>query len=338
MDENSIVLLAHGGGGLLTRELIERVILPPLRNPVLEQLDDAACVTAPGVDLALTTDSYVVTPLFFPGGDIGRLAVCGTVNDLVMQGARPLWLTLGFIIEEGLPIVDLRRVLESIRAAASEAGIVIVAGDTKVVERGKGSGLFINTAGVGVREKHVNVHAGNARPGDAVIVTGSVGDHGVAVMSRREGLEFHTDLRSDVAPLGSLIAPILEADGDDVHCLRDPTRGGLTAALCDIAEAANVGIRIREADVPVQAAVAGACNLLGLDPLNVANEGKAVIVCDAARVDVVLSRLREHALGGNAACIGVVGTDPPARVLLETRIGGERILSPPTGEDLPRIC
>lgn len=337
MDENGVILLAHGGGGLLTRQLIEQVILPPLQNSVLEQLDDAACVTAPGVDLALTTDSYVVTPLFFPGGDIGRLAVCGTVNDLVMQGARPLWLTLGFIIEEGLPIADLCRVLESIRIAAAEASVAIVTGDTKVVERGKGSGLFINTAGVGVREERISVHAGNARAGDVVIVTGSLGDHGVAVMSRREGLEFHTDLRSDVAPLGDLIAPILEF-GAEIHCLRDPTRGGLTAALYDIAEASNVGIRIREAEVPVRTAVAGACNLLGLDPLNVANEGKAVIVCDAQRGDAVLSRLRDHSLGRNAACIGIVGADPPGRVLLETRIGGERVLSPPTGEDLPRIC
>ncbi|NOY82133.1 MAG: hydrogenase expression/formation protein HypE [Kiritimatiellaeota bacterium] len=337
MDDSDMILLAHGGGGLLTKELIEQVILPPLRNPVLELLDDGACVTAPGPNLVITTDSYVVSPLFFPGGDIGRLAVCGTVNDLAMQGATPLWLTLAFIIEEGLPVAELRCVLESVRTAAAEAEVTIVAGDTKVVERGKGSGLFINTAGVGLRIEGTEVAAANARPGDAVIVTGTLGDHGVAVMSRREGIEFETKLVSDVAPLADLAASVLEF-GADVHCLRDPTRGGLTAALCDIAQASNVCIRVREDALPVREAVAGACNLLGLDPLNVANEGKAVIVCDPNRTAAIVDRLRRRPLGENAALIGKVDAAPPARVLLETRIGGERILQPPTGEDLPRIC
>ncbi len=337
MDDSDMVLLAHGGGGLLTRELIEQVILPPLRNPVLESLDDGACVTAPGTNLVITTDSYVVTPLFFPGGDIGRLAVCGTVNDLAMQGARPLWLTLAFIIEEGFPIADLRRVLESIRVAAAEAEVSVVAGDTKVVEHGKGAGLFINTAGVGIRIEGAEVAAANARPGDAVIVTGTLGDHGIAVMSRREGLEFDTNLESDAAPLAGLTASVLEA-GVDVHCLRDPTRGGLTAALCDIAQASNVCIRVHEDALPVREDVGGACNLLGLDPLNVANEGKAVIVCNPDSTAAIMRRLGKHPLGRNAALIGAVCAAPAARVLLETRIGGERILLPPTGEDLPRIC
>ncbi len=336
-DDFSVILPGHGGGGVLTHRLIEEVILPALDNPLLRQLDDSTCVVAPGMDLAITTDSYVVSPLFFPGGDIGRLAVCGTVNDLAMQGARPLWLTLGLILEEGLAVSDLRRVLESMGRAAAEAGVQIVAGDTKVVERGKGWGVFVNTAGVGVRRAGVDVHVGNARPGDAVLVTGAIGEHGVAVMSKREGIGFDGAPPSDVAPLAVLVGDLLDAC-PGIHCLRDPTRGGLTAALCDIARASGVGIRLRESAIPIEPAVQGACDLLGLDPLNVANEGKAVVVCDPDSAEAALEILRRHPRGRRAARVGFVATEPAGRVLLETAIGGERLLAPPTGEDLPRIC
>jgi len=321
----------------MTSALLRDVILPRIRNPVLDSLDDGAYVQAPAADLVLTTDAYVVSPLFFPGGDIGRLAVCGTVNDLAMQGARPLWLTLSLIIEEGFALSDLERVMDSVGRTAAEAGVLIAAGDTKVVERGAGNGLFVCTSGVGVRREGVDTSVSNARPGDVVIINGPVGDHGVAVMSVREGLGFETEVTSDAAPLHDLVASVLDVC-PEVHCLRDPTRGGVTAALCDIAEASGVGIRISEEAIPVRDAVRGACDLLGLDPLNAANEGKAVVIAPASCADRVLEVMRCHPLGREAARIGRVTEGPCGRVLLETRIGGERLLLPPAGEELPRIC
>jgi hydrogenase expression/formation protein HypE len=322
---------------LRTRELLRDVILPAIRNPILDRLDDAACLSVPEQDLAVTTDSYVIHPLFFPGGDIGRLAVCGTVNDLAMQGAEPRYLSLGLILEEGLEISALRRVMESVGGTARAVGLRVVTGDTKVVERGRGDGLFINTSGIGARRAGVDTHVSNARPGDAVLLTGTMGDHGVAVMSAREGLRFQTDLRSDVAPLWDLVRVLLDA-APGVRCLRDPTRGGVAAALNDIAEASRVCVRITESSLPVRDEVRGACELLGLDPLNVANEGKAIVVCDPAAADRALAALRAHPLGREAARIGAIAADPPGRVLLATRLGGARLVDVPSGEDLPRIC
>ncbi|OQA25339.1 MAG: Hydrogenase expression/formation protein HypE [Verrucomicrobia bacterium ADurb.Bin345] len=334
---NDIILLSHGGGGTKTSELLKEVILPALENPVLARLDDAACLDLPSAELAFTTDSYVVKPLFFPGGDIGRLAVCGTVNDLAMQGAVPRYLSLGLILEEGLRVADLRRVVESVAHAAREAGVHVATGDTKVVERSSGGGMLINTSGIGIRRPGVDTHVSNARPGDAVIVSGPIGDHGVAVMSAREGLNFQARLESDVAPLAGMIGRLLEAV-PGVRCLRDPTRGGVAAALNDVARSASVCVRIREAAIPMRDAVRGACSLLGFDPLEVANEGKAIVICAAADESAALAALRSDPLGREAVTIGRVSDGPPGRVLLETALGGERVVDVPTGENLPRIC
>lgn len=331
------ILLGHGGGGRLTRELLDAVLLPPLRNQILDQLDDSAVIEIEDTRLAFTTDSYVIDPLEFPGGDVGRLAVCGTVNDLAMQGAVPAFLSLALIVEEGLPVAKLQHYIQSAAAAAKEAGVQFATGDTKVVERGHGSGLYINTAGIGKILPGVNVSATNAQPGDKIIVTGNLGDHGIAVMSCREGLDFESQVISDAAPLNKMVQNCL-AGTPNVHVLRDPTRGGLTAAICDIASKSNVGARINEQTVPVQAQVKAACELLGLDVLNVANEGKAVIICPAADLSAVLTRLQAHELGRDAVVVGEITNDHPGTVVLETAIGGERILTPSSGEDLPRIC
>lgn len=331
------ILLGHGGGGRLTRELLDAVLLPPLRNQILDQLDDSAVIEIEDTRLAFTTDSYVIDPLEFPGGDVGRLAVCGTVNDLAMQGAVPAFLSLALIVEEGLPVAKLQHYIQSAAAAAKEAGVQFATGDTKVVERGHGSGLYINTAGIGKILPGVNVSATNAQPGDKIIVTGNLGDHGIAVMSCREGLDFESQVISDAAPLNKMVQNCL-AGTPNVHVLRDPTRGGLTAAICDIASKSNVGARIYEQTVPVQAQVKAACELLGLDVLNVANEGKAVIICPAADLSAVLTRLQAHELGRDAVVVGEITNDHPGTVVLETAIGGERILTPSSGEDLPRIC
>lgn len=330
---------------MLTRRIIDDIILRELRNPILEALDDAACLDMPESRIAMTTDSFVVDPIFFPGGDIGRLAVCGTVNDLAMQGAEPKYLSLALIIEEGLPIDDLERIIKSVGETAKQAGVLIVTGDTKVVERSRAARdgavrrgrIFINTTGIGVRNPEVDVAVSNAQPGDAVLVTGSIGDHGIAIMNVREGLKLESDLISDVAPLWGMIGPLLDAV-PTVHCLRDPTRGGLAAALCDIAESSSVGIRLREQSLPVKTEVRGSCDILGLDVLNVANEGKAVIVCAGDDSVRVLQRLRADPLGREACVIGRVVPEPRGKVLLETALGGERIVSVPAGEDLPRIC
>lgn len=337
MMPDDIVLLAHGGGGSRTQELLREHILPALRNPVLDQMDDAAVVPMNGMDLVLTTDSYVVRPLFFPGGDIGRLAICGTVNDIAMQGGVPRYLTLGLIIEEGLPIADLRRAIASAAVAASEAGVLIAAGDTKVIEHRGGGGLFINTAGIGVRRPGVDTHVRNARPGDAVLVSGTIGDHGIAVMTAREGLGLQAPVASDTAPLNRMVGALFDS-GITIHCLRDPTRGGIAAALNDIAAAAGVGIAVDQRAIPVLPAVRGACDLLGFDPLEVANEGKAIVVCPRDFSDRVLEMLRRDPLGRSAAAIGEVVASHPGIVTLRTSAGGERIVSVPDGSDLPRIC
>lgn len=337
MQENDIVLLSHGGGGLRTRQLIGDIIIRHLGNPVLNRLDDGACLAIAGKDLVFTTDSFVVRPLFFPGGDIGRLAVCGTVNDLAMMGAMPRCLSLGLILEEGLPIADLERVVLSMRGALDEAKVKIVTGDTKVVERGMGFGMFVNTAGIGVRFPGADTGVANARPGDVVILTGTIGDHGAAIMACREGLKIESGLLSDVAPLSNLTTPLLRK-GVEIHCLRDPTRGGMAAALNDIAETSGVGIRIFEKELPVKKEVRGICNLLGLDPLNMACEGRAVAVCPQKKSTAILNLLRSNPLGRNARTVGYVQKKPKGIVVLETELGGERIITTPLGEDLPRIC
>jgi hydrogenase expression/formation protein HypE len=340
------VLLGHGGGGLLTKELIEAVIMPVLDNPLLHPLDDAALLrvqaAGPGgstgtVELAFTTDSYVVTPLFFPGGDIGKLSVCGTVNDLAVKGAEPLWMSLGLVLEEGLPVADLERVIRSIGETARAAGIQVVTGDTKVVEKGRCDGLYINTAGIGRVAAPTPLGPGLIEPGDAVIVNGCLGDHGMAVMARRSGISFSPELESDCAPLWDLVRTVLST-GEAVHAMRDLTRGGLAAALCDFAESSGLGLRVWETALPVRPAVRGACDLLGFEPIAVANEGKMMLVCPQAAAAAVLAALRGHPLGREAAVIGEVIAEAPGTALLVTRIGGERIIDMPPGETLPRIC
>ncbi len=331
------ILLAHGGGGSLTRELVEELFLPAFDNPRLRLLEDSAVLSLKAQNYAFTTDSYVVKPYFFPGGDIGKLAVCGTVNDLAVQGAQPLWLSLGFILEEGLPFTDLRRIVDSIRKTAAEAGVEIVTGDTKVVERGKCEGLYINTTGIGEIVTSRRLSAAKVRPGDAVIVNGNLGEHGVAVLSQREGIAFQTSVVSDCAALWQLVKVVLDT-GAEIHAMRDPTRGGLAATVCDIARASGVGIRLQETALPISPEVHGACDLLGLDPLTIANEGKVVVFCRSADAERVLNAMKSHPLGHRACIIGEVAAEPAGIALLHTAIGGERIVDLPTGEDLPRIC
>ena len=329
------ILLAHGSGGKLSHDLIES-FLPDLTNPILNKLDDSAVFEASG-RLAFTTDSYTVNPIFFPGGDIGKLAVCGTVNDLSMSGARPLYLSLSFIIEEGLLVADLKKVLTSIRKAASEAGVTIVTGDTKVVNQGNADKLFINTAGVGIVPEGVNISAANAKPGDKIIINGNIGDHGIAVLSQREGLNFKVPIPSDCAPLNRLVEAMLKAS-NNIHALRDPTRGGLATTLNDFAEQSNVGIIIEEAKIPVDKAVQAACELLGFDPLYVANEGKLVATVNPDEADAVLARMKRNKYGAGATIIGNVVADHPGLVVMKTSLGASRIIDMPVGELLPRIC
>jgi hydrogenase expression/formation protein HypE len=334
------VLMAHGSGGVLSHELIRDVFVRQLGNQTLDGLEDAALLAldgSAGGNWAMTTDSFVVKPLFFPGGDIGKLAVCGTVNDLAMRGAQPRYLTVGFILEEGLALAELERIVASMAAAACEAGAQIVAGDTKVVERGSGDGVFINTAGLGRAPEGVDVSAANARPGDLVLLSGAVGDHGLAIMTRREGLRFDTPLESDCAPLNGLVAEML-AVCPELHVLRDPTRGGLATALNELAEASRVEIMVREADIPVHPAVAAAGELLGLDPLYVANEGKLIAIAPASCAEALLAAMRAHPYGREAAIIGRVIAGHPGRVVLETELGTRRLLDMLSGEQLPRIC
>ncbi|MGC1781019.1 MAG: hydrogenase expression/formation protein HypE [Acidobacteriaceae bacterium] len=337
------IVLGHGSGGKLTAELIDKVFLPAFKNPVLDKLDDQAVVTINGTRLAFTTDSFVVTPIFFPGGDIGRLAVNGTVNDLAMSGARPLYLSAAFILEEGLSTDDLRRVVESMRAAAEEAGVQFVTGDTKVVNRGKGDQIFITTTGIGVIDSGLNISADRARPGDKIILSGTIGDHGMAIMSQRENLEFEGAIESDCASLNGLVAAMLDtlsAGGrlEFIHCMRDPTRGGVATTLNEIARRAGVGMTLREQSIPVRETVKGACEVLGLDPLYVANEGKLLAIVAPEMSQAVLQQMQRHTLGHNAAIIGEVVADHPGMVLMKTEIGGTRVLDVMFGEQLPRIC
>jgi hydrogenase expression/formation protein HypE len=339
--EHKQIVLGHGSGGKLTADLIDKIFLPAFRNPILDKLDDQAVVTVNGTRLAFTTDSFVVTPIFFPGGDIGKLAVHGTVNDLAMSGAQPLYLSAAFILEEGLAVDDLRRIVESMRAAAAEAGVQFVTGDTKVVDRGKGDQIFINTAGIGVIENGINISADRARPGDIILLSGYLGDHGMAIMSQREGLEFEGAIHSDCASLNDLVAAMLatpSSSTDFIHCLRDPTRGGAATTLNEIAKRANVGMLLRETAIPVRDSVQGACEVLGLDPLYVANEGKLLAIVEPAMAGAVLQQMRAHPLGQDAAVIGEVVADHPGMVLMKTEIGGTRVLDVMFGEQLPRIC
>ncbi len=331
------ILMAHGGGGRLMHDLIESVFVSAFANPTLETRHDAASLDLPGRRLAFTTDSYVVRPLFFPGGDIGTLAINGTVNDLAMAGARPLWLSAGFILEEGLPVETLRRVVTSMRAAADQAGVQIVTGDTKVVDKGKGDGVFVNTAGVGVIEHGLPIGPAAVRAGDAIVLSGDIGRHGIAIIASREGLEFETTIESDCAPLAAPVLDLIGA-GIEVHCLRDLTRGGLASALNEIAQAAEAGITIDERTIPVREDVQGACEILGFDPLYVANEGRLVAFVPAADADRAADLLRRHPQCAGAAVIGHVTAGDSRLVTLTSRIGSSRIMDMLSGEQLPRIC
>jgi hydrogenase expression/formation protein HypE len=331
------ITMSHGAGGKASQTLIEAVFLDTFRNPVLEPLEDAAQLQVGGARLALTTDSYVVSPLFFPGGDIGDLAVNGTVNDLSVAGAVPLYLSAGFILEEGFPVADLVKIAASMRAAADRAGVQVVTGDTKVVQKGKADGCYINTAGVGVIEHERGLGVANARPGDVIMVSGPIGDHGVTIMLARGELDIEADIVSDTAPLNELVAALLSAT-EGVRALRDATRGGVATILNEIATAAGVGILVTEDNIPVRMPVRGAAELLGIDPMYVACEGRLVAVVDPAHADAALAALRAHPLGEDAAVIGRVTAEPPGIVQLKTAFGGTRIVDLLVGDPLPRIC
>jgi len=331
------IVLGHGSGGKLSAQLIEQVFLPAFSNPLLDKLDDQAVLQINGCRLAFTTDSFVVTPLFFPGGDIGCLAINGTVNDLAMSGARPLYLSAAFILEEGLPTAELRRIVRSMSEAAASADVQLVTGDTKVVNRGKGDKVFITTTGIGVVEKPVQISADRARAGDKIILSGYIGDHGMAILSQRENLEFEGVIESDCAALHGLVNDMLEAS-QDIHCLRDPTRGGVATVLNEIAGRARAGMAVRETDIPVRDTVRGACEILGLDPLYVANEGKLVAIASPESAGAIVERMRRNPLGRDARIIGEVVADHPGMVLMQTEIGGTRVLDTLFGEQLPRIC
>lgn len=330
------IVLGHGGGGRLSAELIEHLFLPAFGSPALKPLADSSVLEVPAGRLAVSTDSFVVRPLFFPGGDIGELAVNGTVNDVACSGARPLYLTVGFIIEEGFPLDRLHAIATSMAAAAERAGVQLVAGDTKVVDRGHGDGVFINTSGIGVVPDGVAVGPGNARVGDAVIVSGTIGDHGMAIMSVREGLEFESSIVSDTAALNHLVADLVEAV--EVHTLRDPTRGGLAATLNEIAAASGVGIAYQESLLPIGRSVAAACEMLGMDPIHVANEGKIVAFVPADQAEAAVEVMHRHPEGARATVIGHVVDSHPGMVVARTGIGGTRVVDMQLGEQLPRIC
>jgi len=337
------ILLGHGGGGLLTAELIQRLFVPAFSNDVLAALEDQATVRLGGDNgkmaprIAFTTDSFVVKPLFFPGGDIGRLAVHGTVNDLAVGGARPLFLSAAFILEEGLPLSDLKRIVASMRDACAEAGVSLVTGDTKVVDRGKGDQVFITTSGIGLVPDGRALSIRSARPGDRIVVSGTIGDHGIAIMSVREGIEFETVLVSDSAPLTDLVRVMLDAC-PSIRAMRDPTRGGLSSAVNELADASRVGVTLDEASIPVRAEVRGACEMLGLDPLYVANEGKLIAVVRPEDAERLVAVMRTHPLGRDAALIGEVVAEHRGMVTMRSLVGGERVVTLLSGEQLPRIC
>ncbi|MBU2497873.1 MAG: hydrogenase expression/formation protein HypE [Proteobacteria bacterium] len=330
------ILLAHGSGGKLSHDLLKNTLLRLFDNPLLSKLDDSAVFDFSG-RLAFTTDSYVVTPIFFPGGDIGKLAVCGTVNDLSMAGATPLYLSLSLIIEEGFPMADLENILLSILKATEDAAVKIIAGDTKVVHRGNADKIFINTSGVGLVPNGLEISSCNARVGDKIILSGTIGEHGIALLGQREGLRFEPPLQSDCAPLNSLVNEMIEVS-KNIHCLRDPTRGGLASALNEFAESSNVGIRIDEEAIPIQSAVQAVCELMGFDPLHIANEGKLVALVVPQDADKVLARMRQNRYGEQARIIGEVVPEHPRKVVMKTPLGTSRILDMLTGELLPRIC
>lgn len=335
---NGRIDLSHGAGGRAMGQLIEDIFHKAFDNDWLRAGNDQSAFSVPAGRMVMTTDGYVVSPLFFPGGNIGSLAVHGTINDIAMSGARPLYLSASFIIEEGFPLADLERIAQTMGEASREAGVPIITGDTKVVERGKADGVFISTAGIGILPEGIDMRSNAARPGDAVIVSGTIGDHGVAVMSKRENLEFETDIVSDTASLHGLTAAMVAAGGQAIRLMRDPTRGGIAATLNEIAHQSLVGFRIDEESIPLKPEVAGACEFLGLDPLNVANEGKLVAIVAPERASVVLAAMLAHPLGQEAAIIGHVVEDPHCFVQMETSFGGGRIVDWLSGEQLPRIC
>ncbi len=331
------VLLAHGGGGKLSHQLIQKMFASQFHNDLLKPLHDGAIFSLGGTRVAFSTDSYVINPIFFPGGDIGKLAVTGTVNDLAMCGARPLYLSSAFIIEEGLPMEELWRVVLSMEESARAAGVQLVTGDTKVVDRGKGDKIFINTSGIGIIPDGVEIDPRRAKPGDQIILSGSIAEHGIAIMSIREGLEFETQIESDCAPLNGLVETML-AVSKDIHVLRDPTRGGVASVLNEIAESAGVGISIIEDRIPVSEEVKGACEILGFDPLYVANEGKLLAFIAASEAEKILRAMRTHPCGEKAAIVGEVVAEHPSTVIMKTHIGGSRVVDMLSGEQLPRIC
>jgi hydrogenase expression/formation protein HypE len=361
------VVLGHGSGGKLSAELVRSIFLPAFQNPALAKLNDQAVVNVNGTRLAFTTDSFVVKPLFFPGGNIGSLAVHGTINDLAMAGARPLFLSVAFILEEGFSLNELRRVVDSLSQAAADAGVQVVTGDTKVVEKGSGDQLFINTTGIGLVPEGLDLSADQARPGDRILLSGYIGDHGIAILAQREGLEFESPIQSDSAALDGLVAEMLKASagipphdtptrrvegtqdmpaageprragGGAIRCMRDPTRGGLSSALNEIAEQSKVGIQIEEPTIPIREEVRGACEMLGLDPLYVANEGKLIAIVEAAAAEPILEAMRRHPLGRESRLIGTVTEGSPGTVIMRTTLGTTRIVDMLAGDQLPRIC
>jgi len=344
LPKKDTIVLGHGSGGRLSADLMREIFLPAFQNPILARLDDQATVTVNGTRLAITTDSFVVKPLFFPGGDIGSLAVHGTVNDLAMGGAKPLFLSAAFIIEEGLSIQTLRRVVDSLRAAARDAGVEVVTGDTKVVEKGSGDELFINTTGIGLVPDGLELSANRACPGDKVLLSGSLGEHGIAILAQREGLQFECPVESDSAALHGLVADMLcvtsarDSTANAIRCMRDPTRGGVSSTLNEIAEQSRVGIRLEESTIPVREEVRGACEMLGLDPMYVANEGKLVAIVAPEAADGVLEAMRRNPLGKNAQIIGTVVESPSPLVTMRTALGTSRIVDMLAGDQLPRIC
>lgn len=331
------IVMGHGGGGKLSNDLVEHLFVPAFHNPMLSSLADGAALTVGGQRLAFSTDSYVVRPLFFPGGSIADLAINGTVNDLAMLGATPLFLSVGMILEEGLPMNTLGSLVDLLAAAARNANVQVVTGDTKVVDKGHGDQIYINTSGVGLIPSGINIAPQNARPGDKILVSGTIGDHGMAIMSVREGLEFESPIRSDSAPLNGLVAAMLQCS-TNIHVLRDPTRGGVASSLNEIAKSAGVGIALDERQFPVRPEVAAACELLGMDPLYVANEGKLLAIVPPEDADAILETMRQHPLGQDAAIIGEVVSEHRGKVTSRTGIGGTRVVAMQIGEQLPRIC
>lgn len=338
ISQHDTVQLGHGSGGLMMHDLIGKLFRWAFDNPTLNRMDDQAVLTVDGNRIAISTDSFVIDPLFYPGGNIGELAVYGTVNDIAMCGAIPKYLTAGFIIEEGLPLLHLQRIVISMRDAARACGVTIVTGDTKVVNKGKGDKLFINTTGIGVIEHDFTISGSNLQPGDVILLSGSIAEHGIAVLSKREGLAFETSIVSDAAPLHELVQVMISAGGEAVHAMRDPTRGGVAATLNELAQSSKVGIRVIEESIPILPPVASACGLLGLDPLHVANEGKLIAAVASAAAERILAAMRAHPLGAKASIIGTVTTESPGQVQLQTPLGSWRILDMPVGEQLPRIC